>query len=328
MEKPLWAWLVFGGTLALFLAIDLFLHRGGRETSRKAALAWSGVWIAVGLAFSAVVYFAADANAVQEYMAAYLLEKSLSVDNMFVFLLIFGALGIPQQNQHTALVWGILGALVFRGIFIFLGVAALERWDWITYVFGGILFIAAFQAFREDLTAKRESPIVNWLSSHLPVSGESKTDHFWIKDNGRRMVTPLFVALCAIEVTDVIFAVDSVPAALSVSQDRFIVYSSNAFAILGLRALYLALAGYLTRLNHLHYGLAAVLAFAGFKMVAHDWVEVPPLISIVIIVGCIGITAGASFWGPGKDKESKSGGNDGKGARDERGRGNAMGSRV
>lgn len=300
MEKPLWAWLVFGGTLVLFLCIDLFLHRGGRESSRTAALAWSAVWIAVGLAFSAVVYVAADWNAVHEYLAAYLLEKSLSVDNMFVFLLIFGALGVPHKNQHTALVWGILGALVFRGIFIFLGVAALERWEWITYVFGGVLFIAAFQAFREDLTAKRESPIVKWLSSHLPVSGESKTDEFWIRKNGRRMVTPLFVALCAIEVTDVIFAVDSVPAALSVSQDRFIVYSSNAFAILGLRALYLALAGYLTRLNYLHYGLAAVLAFAGFKMVAHDWVEIPPLISILIIVACIGITTAASLVGPGK----------------------------
>lgn len=289
------AWIAFGVTLAICLAIDLIAHRGHRGTSRKSALAWSGVWIAVGLGFTAIVYFAFGSGGAHEYVAAYLLEKSLSLDNMFVFLLIFRSLRIERENQRTALSWGIFGALVFRAIFVIAGVAALERWSWVSWVFGGILIVAAIKAFREDPESEEESSLARWLSRHLPISRTHDHEHFLVKENGRWVATPLLLALVAVELSDILFAVDSVPAALSVSRSRFIVYASNAFAILGLRSLYLALAAYLKRMRYLHYGLAAVLALAGIKLVVADWVHVHPLISVLAIALCIGCAVAASL---------------------------------
>lgn len=286
-EAPFWAWIVFGVLAGVLLALDLFSHYGGARESRKSSIAWSVAWLAVGLSFTLFVWQAFNATTAHEYLAAYLIEKALSLDNLFVFLVIFSSLRIPLQFQRTALSWGIFGALVFRAIFIFLGAAALQRWDWVSYVFAAVLFYAAYHAVRENPQEQRESGTVAWLSKRLPISGKTNTTKFFVRDDNRRMATPLLVAVVAIELTDIVFAIDSVPAALSVSREEFVVYSSNVFAILGLRALYIVLADVLRRLRYLHYGLAAVLAFAGVKMLAHDWVEIPPLISVGIILALL-----------------------------------------
>lgn len=288
-------WIVFGAVLSVLLILDLFAHRKGREQTRRAAIAWSVVWIGAGLLFSFYVFAQLGGRATEEYLAAYLIEKSLSVDNLFVFLLVFQSLQVPDEQQHTVLLWGILGALVFRGIAIFAGIAAIERFTWVVYVFGGILILAALHAFREDLTEKEESALVAWLSRRLPLTNGIRGGKFIVKENGRRMVTPLLLALLTIELSDIVFAIDSVPAALSVTRQEYIVYSSNAFAILGLRSLYLVLARTIASLRYLHYGLAFVLAFAGVKMMIHEWVTIPPLTSIAIVTGSIALAVIASL---------------------------------
>jgi tellurite resistance protein TerC len=287
MNIPTWIWVVFWGVILVLLAVDLLAHRGRHGQSHKAALIWSGVWIGAGLAFNALVWKVFGARHAQEYLAAYFIEKSLSLDNVFVFLVIFRSLAIPPKLQHNVLFLGIFGALVFRALFIFLGAEALERWHWVAYVFGAILLITAWRVFREDPAKEVENKAVRWLARRLPVSQELHGKHFIVKQNGRRLITPLLLALMGLELTDILFAVDSVPAAFAVTQDTFIIYSSNAFAILGLRALYLLLAGTVGKLRYLHYGLAGVLAFAGLKMVLEPWIHVPPLLSVAIILGLI-----------------------------------------
>jgi tellurite resistance protein TerC len=289
---PLWAWFAFGALLAAFLAVDLVLHRGTRLRSRSAAITWSAVWVGVGLSFAIVVWAVLGARPAGEYVAAYLVEKSLSVDNLFVFLVVFRTLGIPHDSQRRVLSWGLFGALIFRLAFIFLGVAAIERYHWVVYGFAAILLWASWRMVREDLTKKTESRAARWLADHLPMTRELHGDSFFAVERGRRVATPLFVALCAVELVDIVFAVDSVPAALAISQSRFIVYSSNALAILGLRSLYILLDQLIGELRYLHYGLAAVLAFAGLKMITSRWFEIPAALSIGIIVACIA----AAVW--------------------------------
>jgi tellurite resistance protein TerC len=281
-------WIVFGVTMAVLLAIDLFAHRGSHGEGRKSAIVWSVIWIGAGLAFNVFVWITLGGYAAKEYLAAYAIEKSLSVDNLFVFLVIFRSLGVPKEKQQTVLTWGVLGALALRALFIMLGVAAIEKWDWVVYIFGGILFFAAYHAFREDPTGMKESKLVAWLSRQLPVTEQYVGSRFFTRRNGRLVATPLFVAVIAVEATDVMFAIDSVPAALSVTRERFLVYSSNAFAILGLRALFVVLARTIAQMKYLHYGLAFVLALAGAKMIASDFFHVPPLLSVGLIVLAIG----------------------------------------
>ncbi|HLT91230.1 MAG TPA: TerC/Alx family metal homeostasis membrane protein [Woeseiaceae bacterium] len=282
-EVPYWAWVAFCTTLITLLAIDLYSHRGAHQRSRRADVAWSALWISVGLGFSIFVWYVMDADAAQEYLAAYLIEESLSLDNLFVFLLIFKTLQIPLENQRRALLWGIFGALVFRAIFIFLGVAAMERWDWITYLFGALLFFAAWRALREPQEEVVENQLVNWLANRLPMSRDRRSPHLFVRENGKLLITPLLVAIIGLELSDILFAIDSVPAALSVTRREFLVYSSNAFAILGLRSLYVVMVASLEKVRYLHFGLAAVLAFAGFKLITHDFLHVPPMLSVGII---------------------------------------------
>lgn len=289
-EVPQWAWLGFGATLFILLAIDLYSHRGAHNRTRRADMVWSAIWISTGLGFTFFVWWLMGGEAAQEYLAAYLIEESLSLDNLFVFLLIFQTLQIPLENQRRALLWGIFGALVFRGIFIFLGVAAMERWDWITYLFGALLFFAAWRALREPQEEVVENQLVNWLARHLPMSKDRSSPHLVTRENGKLLITPLLVAIIGLELSDILFAIDSVPAALSVTQREFLVYSSNAFAILGLRSLYVVLVASLEKVRYLHYGLAAVLAFAGFKIVTHDFFHMPPLLSVGIIVVILATT--------------------------------------
>ncbi len=295
METTAFEWTAFAGLLGGLLALDLFVHRGGRHVSARAALGWSALWISAGLAFAVVVLRSEGAVGAGEYLAAYAMEKSLSLDNMFVFLVIFQALGIPDRNQHTALAWGIFGALVFRALFIAAGLEAMQRWSWMPLVLGGLLIVAAVQAARKrDFGQQSENGVVTWLARQLPVSGDSGSNRFIMREQGRLVVTPLLVALIAIELSDIMFAIDSVPAALAITRHRFIVYSSNAFAILGLRSLYLAIHGYLAQLEYLHYGLAAVLTFAGMKLIAGDHLHLHPLLSAGIIIVCVGLAAVAS----------------------------------
>ena len=292
---PAWDWIVFAVVLGFLLGLDLFLHRGGRETSRRAAIAWSVVWIAAGLAFAGFVYATLGGEAALEYVAAYAIEKSLSLDNLFVFLIVFKSLQIPREAQHRGLSWGVLGALVFRAIFIFLGAAALERWEWVVYPFGILLAIAAWRAFLGVPKEEQESALVAFLARHLPFSRKGQGDRFVVREDGRRKATPLLLAVIALELTDILFAVDSVPAALAVTRNEFIVYSSNAFAILGLRSLYLVMAHTIAELRYLHYGLAAVLAFAAVKLVGAQWFHVPPLLSVGLILAMIGAAVWASL---------------------------------
>lgn len=287
---PLWAWFAFGLALLACVAVDLILHRGSRQRSRAAAITWTALWIGVGVGFTFVVWAVLGGQRAWEYVTAYLVEKSLSIDNLFVFLVIFRTLGVPHDSQRSVLSWGILGALVFRLGFVLLGVAAIERYDWILYVFAVVLAWAAIRMVREDVTKKEESKAARWLLRHLPVTREVHGNSFFTRLNGRRVVTPLFVALIAVEVTDIVFAVDSVPAALAISPSRFVVYSSNALAILGLRSLFVLLEHLIGELKYLHYGLAAVLGFSAFKLPTARWIEISPIVSISIILVCIGAT--------------------------------------
>ncbi len=284
-------WLIFFSLLLPLLFIDLRMQRN--HSSQKDALYWSIIWIATGLLFAGYVNYTLGSEARDQYLAAYLIEKSLSVDNLFVFLLIFSSMRIPHQFQRRALSWGIFGALVFRALFVVAGIAALERWEWVKYIFAGFLFYAAFKSLqkKDEDAAAEESKITTWLCAHLPISRERDTNHFLINEDNRWKVTPLFLSILALECSDIVFAVDSVPAALSISRDQFIVYSSNAFAILGLRALYILLAGAICRLRYLHYGLAGVLLFAGLKMIAPEGWEIAPLHSVIIILAMITMSA-------------------------------------
>jgi tellurite resistance protein TerC len=272
---PAWAWALLAIIVLCSIAIDLFAHRRHRVDSRARALAWTGVWIAVACAFGAWVGVRFGAQAAEEYFAAYLLEKSLSLDNLFVFLLVFGSLGIPQADQRRVLTWGILGAIVFRGLLIFAGAAAIERWHSLTYVFGALLLFAGVKLLASRGGAE-DSKIVRWLVTHVK----------WPR---------AMIALVAIELTDVVFAIDSVPAAFAVSQEEFILYSSNLFAILGLRALYIVLASALAELRYLKLGLAAVLGFAGLKLLLASYVKLSPLVSVAIIAVCLGVSVAASI---------------------------------
>jgi len=301
---PLWNWFLFGGVLLGFLSVDLYVHRGERHDSKRTAILWSGIWVSVGLAFALVVWSELGGRPAADYLGAYLIEESLSMDNLFVFLVIFQMLKVPRDNQRTVLSWGIFGALVLRGLFIFGGAAAIERFHWVVYGFGGLLLVAAWRTFSEDPMEEKENRVVRWLSNHLPVTHRVHGDRFVAVENGRRVATPLLIAVLGLELTDVLFAIDSVPAAFSISHDPFIVYTSNAFAILGLRSLYIVLAKTLPQMTYLHYGLSLVLAFAAAKLILSDLYEIPVWLSILFVVVVLGISIGASLRRSARDGAS------------------------
>jgi tellurite resistance protein TerC len=306
MSLSTWEWITFAVVIAVLLSIDIFVHRGEHADSRRRAIMWTIVWVCAGLAFNVYVWIThpRGAEAGQEFLAAYLMEESLSIDNLFVFLIIFRTLRIPKEHQRKALSWGVFGALLFRGVFIFLGAEAMERWHWVEYIFAILLLYAAWHAYREDPAEEEESKLVDWLAHHMPVSRHTKHAQFFTREGGRLRVTPLLVAVIGLELTDVMFAIDSVPAAFSVTSDRFIVYTSNVFAILGLRSLFIALSAALAHLRYLHYGLAAVLSFAALKMLTSNWVHVPPLVSVAIILSCIGAAIWASIRAEEREPET------------------------
>jgi tellurite resistance protein TerC len=239
----------------------------------------------------------------EQFFAAYLLEKSLSVDNLFVFLIVFGALSIPAAEQRRVLTWGIFGAVVTRGVLIFAGAAAVHRWHALTFVFGGILVISAFRLLRSK-KSEEDSRLLRWIERRVPWTPKLHGHKFVVRDEGRWVATPLLLALVAIELTDIVFAVDSVPAAFAVTEEPFLIYSSNLFAILGLRALYIVLAQALAELRYLRHGLATILAFAGGKLLAAPWIKIPPLLSVGIIALCLAVAVVASLVPRWRDRET------------------------
>jgi tellurite resistance protein TerC len=305
LAVPVWAWALLAAIVCVSISIDLFAHRGDHVDSRRRALAWSAGWIALALGFNVFVAYRFGVDAGEQFLAAYLLEKSLSVDNLFVFLLVFSALRIPVTEQRRVLTWGIAGAILTRGVLIFVGAAAVQRWHSLLWVFGAILIIAAVKLLREAQPASQPasgSRLLRWLERHVPWTPQLDGHHFVTRRKGRLVATPLLLALIAIELTDIVFAIDSVPAAFAVTEEPFLIYSSNLFAILGLRALYIVLAGALAELRYLRYGLAAVLAFAGGKLLLGSWLKVPPLASVGVIAACIGVAVAASVYANRRDR--------------------------
>lgn len=271
---PLWAWIVFYALVLIMLVADLkmFGRKGEHEVNVNEALRMTAVWIGVSLLFCAGIYFFYPGDSHEmalQFLAGYLIEKSLSMDNLFVFLMLFSFFGIERKYQHEVLFWGIFSALVLRSIFIFAGAAMVERFEWVLGLFGLFLLYTGAKMFRHD-DSERSDPsqniIVRWFRKAYPVTDRMHGDRFFVIENERRMATPLFVALLVIETTDVAFAVDSIPAVFSVSRDPFIVLTSNIFAILGLRALYFALAAVAKYFTYLKYGLGIILIFVGVKM--------------------------------------------------------------
>jgi tellurite resistance protein TerC len=304
-EAPWWAWAALGGTVLLSLAIDLVVHRGPpHPEERKRAIFWSLFWVGVGLAFNAGVAWAFGAEAGGEFLSAYLLEQSLSVDNLLVFMLVFRSLQVPAESQRRVLSWGIFGAILMRGVFIGLGVEVLHTWHFVLKLFGVFLVWAAVKLLRgggdedEDAGESSTGKLLKWLEARLPWTPTLSGEHFFVVEAGRRVATPLFVALIAVEVSDVIFAVDSIPAAFAVTQEPFLLYGSNILAVLGLRALFIVLSGALAGLRYLPYGLAVVLLFIGVKMLADDYVHLPSSVSLAVIVVALGASVAASLLGP------------------------------
>ncbi|MFY9753849.1 MAG: TerC family protein [Candidatus Acidiferrales bacterium] len=298
LGTPIHDWLLFILLLAALLALDLgVFHRKSHRIGMKEALAESAAWIGVSLVFGAYVYWWRGPQAGTEFLTGYLVEKSLSVDNIFVFLLIFEAFAVPAKSQHRVLYYGVVGALVMRAVFVVAGVELLAAFHAVMYVFGALLVVTAVRML---LPARRASPPEkNWMvrlaRRVLPVADKFDGDHFWVKEGGRWLGTPLLLALVSVEVMDIVFAIDSVPAVLAITKDAFIVYSSNAFAILGLRALYFALAGLLPRLRFLHQGLAAILLFVGAKMILSERVDLPDFVSLGVVAGILAVTTAASL---------------------------------
>ena len=297
MEVPLWAWGAVLATIVAMLVVDLVAHRKAHAVSMREAAVWSGVWVALGLGFGAVVWAAYGAQAGSEYYAGYLIEKSLAVDNVFVFALIFTAFAVPPKYQHRVLFYGVIGALVFRAVFIAGGVTLLDRFHWGLYVFGAFLVLTGVKMLRQrhQHADPMKSRTLRVLRRVLPTTDEYAGQRFWVRQGARWVATPLFVVLVLVELTDIVFAVDSIPAILAVTQEPFLVFTSNAFAILGLRAMYFLLADLMHRFVHLKAGLAAILVFVGVKMLLLDVVKIPTFLSLGVIAACLVVAVVASL---------------------------------
>lgn len=286
-------WIGFILFVLLMLALDLgVFHRKSHEVKIKEALIWSAIWISLALVFNYGIYFFMGKEKAIEFLTGYVIEKSLSIDNLFVFIMLFTYFNIEPKFQHKVLFWGILGALIMRAIFIFAGVALISMFHWIIYFFGAFLIFtgAKMLSHKEEKIDPHKNPLVRLFKRFFPVTETMVGGKFFTKINGKRFATPLFVVLLIVEFTDLIFAVDSIPAILAISTDTFIIFTSNVFAILGLRALYFALAGITKYFHYLKYGLSAILVFVGIKMVIVDFYKIPISYSLLTIVGILAIS--------------------------------------
>jgi tellurite resistance protein TerC len=293
-------WILFNIFVALMLVLDLgIFHRRAHTVKFREAITWSVVWVALALSFAVLVYFWHGRTATLEFVTGYVIELSLSIDNLFVFLVIFRYFKVEGANQHKVLFWGILGALVMRGIFILAGVGLMNRFHWIVYFFGALLLYSGYKLLRQgDAEVHPEkNPILRLFRRFVPVTKEYVGGRFFVRRPGL-YATPLFVVLIVVETTDVLFAVDSIPAVLAITLNAFIVYTSNVFAILGLRSMYFALAGMMDIFHYLHYGLATVLMFIGAKMLMSHYVAVPTWAALAIVALVLGTSVAASILFP------------------------------
>jgi len=290
MDTPIIFWIIFNAFVLIMLVLDLgVFHQKSHEVSVKEALIWTFVWIFLAMIFNVIIYFWRGQQQALEYFTGYLVEKALSVDNIFVFIMIFTYFQIPAKYQHKVLFWGIIGALIMRVIFIFAGVALLEKFHFTIYFFGALLIFTGIKMFNHSNSKidPDKNPVLKFFKKFMPVTQILYEDKFFVRIDGRQYATPLFLVLILIETTDLVFAVDSIPAILAITQDQFIVYTSNVFAILGLRSLYFALAGVVHRFWLLSYGLAIVLIFVGIKMILIDFYKIPIEWSLLFIATII-----------------------------------------
>ena len=304
MTTSFWLWTGFNLFVLAMLAIDLgVFHRKSHTVGFREALGWTAAWITLALCFNVGVWhFAGPAKAL-EFFTGYVIEYSLSADNVFVFALLFSYFAVPAKYQHKVLFWGILGALVMRFALIALGAALIAKFSWIIYVFGAFLILTGIKMVvkREEEIHPERNPLVRLFKRFIPVTSDFRGDSFFVRENGARLATPLFVVLLLVEFTDVIFAVDSIPAIFAVTTDSFIVYTSNVFAILGLRSLYFALAGVLDKFHYLKTGLGVVLTFVGVKMLlGHTAYKIDTLVSLGVIIAILGASVAASLLWPKK----------------------------
>jgi tellurite resistance protein TerC len=298
--NPILFWVAFNIFVLLMLALDLGVFRGRESAvSFREALIRSAIWIGLALAFAAILYHWQGQKPALEFVTGYVIELSLSVDNLFVFLLIFRYFSVPQEHQQRVLVWGILCALALRAVFIFAGVGLLRRFHVITYLFGAILVYSGFRLCREGKSEihPEKNPVLRLFRKFVPVTKDFEGDRFFVR-RPNLYATPLLVVLLVVETTDVLFAVDSIPAILAITLNTFVVYTSNVFAILGLRAMYFALAGMLDVFHYLHYGLAVILMFVGAKMLGSAYLEIPTTVTLGVVAAVLAISVGASLLKP------------------------------
>jgi len=304
MEINIWFWIGFNAFIILMLALDLgVFHRKAHEVKFKEAIIWSAIWIGLAMVFNLGIYYYFGKVSAVEFLTGYIVEKSLSVDNIFVFVLIFSAFAVPAAYQHRVLFWGIIGALIMRAIFIFAGVALINQFHWIIYVFGIFLLYTGVKiAINKGTKINVENNrMLNLFRKYFPVTNSYHGSKFITKIDGKKFATPLMLVLILVETTDLIFAVDSIPAILAITDNPFIVYTSNVFAILGLRSLYFALAGILKYFHFLHYGLAAILVFVGIKMLITDFYKFDPFVSLGIIGAILTVSILVSVLKPAKN---------------------------
>lgn len=305
----LYFWILFNVFALVMLVLDLrVFHRPGHVVSFRESLGWTAMYVALAAAFAVLLFFWQGEQIALEFVTGYVLELSLSVDNLFVFLLVFNFFAVPDQQQHRVLFWGVVGALVMRGIFILTGVGLISRFHWVLYLFGGLLIYSGirFLFMGDHQIDPAANPVVKALRRWIPVTHEYQDGKFFIrnpKDNLRLYATPLLAVLVVIETTDILFAVDSIPAILAVTLNAFVVYTSNVFAILGLRSMFFAIARLMKTFRFLHYGLAVVLILVGVKMMAADYYRVPVGITLAVVAGVLLISIAASVAFPGKNAE-------------------------
>ncbi len=307
MQVNLWMWVAFTIAVLGLLLLDLTVfHRHAHVVSKKEAALWSVLWIALAMLFNVGIFVFYGKERALEFLAGYLIEKSLSVDNIFVFLMLFSYFSVPAIYRHRVLFWGILGALVMRAVFIGVGAALLHNFHWVLYVFGAFLVCTGIRmvAKEEEQTDPSTNPAIRLLRRFMPVTSGYEGQHFLVRRNGRLFATPLLVVLVTVETTDLVFAVDSIPAIFAVTDDPFIVYTSNVFAILGLRALFFLVAGVLDLFVYLRHGLGCVLGFVGVKMLLVDLYKIPIELSLSVIVGILGISIAASLFFPPKQAQA------------------------
>ncbi|UOX92706.1 TerC family protein [Amycolatopsis sp. FBCC-B4732] len=297
MTVPFWAWLAVLGVILAMLAVDLAAHRRAHVVGVREALAWSGVWVTLGLAFGAVVWWVWGAEFAGQYFAGYVIEKSLAVDNVFVFAIIFGYFAVPREHQHRILFYGVLGALVFRAVFIAAGSALIASFAWILYVFGAFLVVTGVRMalHREQEVDYERNIVLRAFRRIVPTTDRRHGARFLVREGGRWVATPLLAVLVLIEVVDVVFAVDSIPAIFAVTQEPFLVFTSNAFAVLGLRAMYFLLADVMHRFVYLKIGLALVLVWVGVKMLLLDVWKIPTALSLGVVAAILATAVGASL---------------------------------